>query len=416
MLMSSFALASTCEQMLGKKLCYKIGQMLIVGFGGFAQTADGAVVFNDSNSSVFNEESLLASDIRQAHIGGVIFFSEPVKDVRTQTFIRYRNIVNPQQLIQLTTAILNYSRQTNKAQGLPNLPLLLAVDEEGGGVDRLNAAQGFFQQVTLLPQALGMDEQMSGGNTVKKKRAWAAAKSQADLIAKTLHLYHFNVDFAPVVDVDVNPVNPIIGGRGRSFSSNPAIVVNQAKIFIQALHQYGIVAAIKHFPGHGSSSGDTHAGLVDVTDTYQPSKELYPYEALFKLGYVDMVMTTHVINGQIDRSQCKKGAFDDHLTWCPGTMSKKTLTGLLRNKLKFNGVIVSDDMTMGAITKEYPLPLALEKAINAGVDMFIVSNNQSNETMKMVNTIARLVKQGKIKRSTIDRAYQRIAKLKKRVT
>ena len=177
--------------------------------------------------------------------------------------------------------------------------------------------------------------------------------------------------------------------------------------------EYKIIPVLKHFPGHGSPLGDSHIGLVDATNTYQKDKELQPYYRLTAEGYDGMVMTTHVINGQIDQTQCKAGLKTDRSTWCPGTMSKKTLTDLLRNKMGFRGLIVSDDMTMGAIAREYDLRGAFKNSINAGVDIFIVANNYQDQTDEIINTIARLVKDGDIKRETIDAAYGRIFNFKK---
>lgn len=407
-------LPTACHQQLSPALCAKIGQMLILGFGGLKQDKNGKIIWQDPNGAYFTENSNIARDIRNQHIGGVILYTHPYRNPKTGEFIRDHNIQNPQQVAKLTQALQAYSVKAQKQDGLPTLPLLVATDQEGGLAERLPSDLGFSHKL-LLPQSLGLNEEVALSDAKQKKQALETTRQYADKIAAELVKAHFNTNFAPVVDVNINPLNPIIGGKGRSFSANPYVAADQASQFIQAFHNKNILATLKHFPGHGSSSKDSHEGLVDVTDTYQQDKELLPYEILIHNGYQDLIMTTHVINGQIDRSQCKQGPKDDHTTWCPGTMSYKTLTTLLRKQLGFKGVIVSDDMTMGAIVKEYPLEIALEKAINAGVDMFIIANDSADNTELVVNTIAKLVKEGKVSEAQINRAYDHISSLKMRL-
>lgn len=389
-----------CRKIADQKLCDEIGQMLIIGFGGFKQDDNGKILWNDTNSTKFNKNSLISKHITSNNIGGVILFLKPARDIKTGAFIRDRNIQNPAQVAKLNQDLQEYNKQINKSQNLPSLPLFIGVDQEGGYVDRLPTTQGFPVK-TLSPQAFGA------------KNAPEETYTYAKSLAQEMHDLHFNLNFAPVVDVNINPTNSIIGGLGRSFSSDPDIVSNQAKQFTNAFNAYKIITALKHFPGHGSSTNDSHLGLVDVTATYQKDKELKPYANLIADGYSGMIMTTHTINGQIDQTQCKVGLKDDHSTWCPGTMSRKTLTDLLRKQMGFKGLIVSDDMTMGAITKEYDLRTAYKNAINAGVDMFIVANNYKDQTDEVINTIVQLVKSGEVKREKIDTAYNRIVNFKK---
>jgi beta-N-acetylhexosaminidase len=409
---TTFSNIASCRNILDKSMCEKIGQMLIIGFGGFKQDKEnGQVLWNDVDSTNFNENSLIAKHIANDHIGGVILFLRPLRDIKTKKFIRDRNIQSPAQVAKLNQDLQNFNNQMRKKQGLSDLPLFISVDQEGGGIDRLPASLGFPVR-TILPQALGAKEE----EAKKKKSRYSATKETYDYtvrLAQEISDAHFNLNFAPVVDVNINPTNPIIGGLGRSFSSDPQVVVNQAKQFVQAFHEYGIVSALKHFPGHGSSSGDSHEGLVDVTQTYDKSKELYPYYKLIQEGYDDVIMTTHVINGQIDQNQCKIGQKGDRSTWCPGTMSQKTLDSLLRKKMGFKGLIISDDMTMDAIAKQYSLRESLKKAVNAGVDIFIIANNEGDQTNEVIVTLAELVKCGGIKRERIDEVYARITGFKK---
>lgn len=402
-----------CQEQLSKKSCEKIGQMLIVGFGGLKQDQNGKILWEDPNGTIFSERSNVANMIKNYHIGGVILFTRPFRHVKTRAFIRDRNIQNPKQVKELNLALQEYSHKMRNENNFSALPLFITIDQEGGTVDRLPFDLGFPLK-TFIPQALGTNEERVFDIESERLKALSQTENYATQMADELIGSQFNCNLIPCVDVNINPLNHIIGGRGRSFSANPKIVYDQAQTIIKAFNAKGLTTAIKHFPGHGSSQKDSHEGLVDVSDTYQKEQELLPYQLLIKEGYQDFIMTTHVINGQIDKTQCKKGPLEDSTTWCPGTMSKATLKGLLRQELGFKGVIISDDMTMGAIANEYPLEVALEKSINAGVDIFIVSNNTEDNTAIVINTIAKLVKEGKVSEAEIDRAYQNIIELKKR--
>jgi beta-N-acetylhexosaminidase len=387
-----------------QQLRSEIGQMLIIGFGGFKQDNDGTVLWDDKDGTQFSENSVIARHIAKNYIGGVILFQQPFRDIKTGAFVHDRNIQNPAQVAKLNQDLQNYNKQMGN-----KIPLFLSIDQEGGRIDRLPAPQGFPVR-TLLPQAFGAKEEIATDKGAAIKETYEYAKK----LAQEIYDAGFNLNFAPVVDVNINPTCPIIGGLGRSFSSDPKIVVDQAKQFIKTFIEYGIIPALKHFPGHGSSPSDSHLGLVDVTDTYQMEQELLPYRRLIAEGYDGMIMTTHLINGQIDKTECKAGLTTDHSTWCPGTMSKKTLTDLLREQMGFKGLIVSDDMTMGAIAQEYDIRESFKNAINAGVDIFIVANNYEDQTDKIIDTIAHLVKAGEIERKKIDEAYNRIVDFKKK--
>jgi beta-N-acetylhexosaminidase len=168
-----------------------------------------------------------------------------------------------------------------------------------------------------------------------------------------------------------------------------------------------VLTSLKHFPGHGSSKDDTHLGIADVTNTWE-ERELKPYKSLIDSGYVDAVMTSHIVNRKLD----KQGN--------PGTLSADILDGILRKQLKFNGVIFTDDMQMHAITKHYGLEEAIKLAINGGVDIMTFSNNiqgSDERTVDKVHTIIKaLVMNGQIKRERIEESYKRISKLKGQLT
>ncbi|HTF22014.1 MAG TPA: glycoside hydrolase family 3 N-terminal domain-containing protein, partial [Chryseolinea sp.] len=216
-----------------------------------------------------------------------------------------------------------------------------------------------------------------------------------------------NVNFAPVVDLASNPDNPIIAKYGRAFSANEDSVALLAKEFIKAHRKYNVLTSLKHFPGHGSSKDDTHLGIADVTNTWE-QRELKPYQLLIDSGYADAIMTSHIVNRQLDKAGN------------PGTLSTDVLTGILRQRLHFNGVVFTDDMQMQAITKHYGLKDAIRMAINGGVDIMTFSNNLPDRESRIVDMahdmIRKMVASGEIKPDRIDESYRRIMALKKRLT
>jgi len=337
----------------------EIGQMLKIGFRGL-QVAD---------------TNHIVRDIKKYHLGGVVLF-----DYDVPSHSPVRNIKSPEQLKKLVTDL--------KARS--DIPLSIAIDQEGGKVARLTPEHGFPKTVSA--------EYLGDLNNPDSTRFYAQR------MARTLSNMGINVDIAPVVDVNVNPNNPVIGKLDRSFSSDPQIVAKQAAIFIKAMHKYGVLTVLKHFPGHGSSTADSHLGVVDVTNTWS-KKELIPYKQLIDSNLVDMVMTAHIFNTHIDSTY-------------PATMSRPTITGILRDSLGFNGVVMSDDMMMGAIRKEYGLKTAIKQAILAGVDVLSFSNNSIYDPQivpKAHNIIKKMVQDGEISRSRIDQSYDRIMKLKQRL-
>jgi beta-N-acetylhexosaminidase len=316
----------------------KIAQMLILGFRG---------------TELKSSDNIYKLITREG-IGGVILFDYDVPSKKAK-----RNIENPNQLRKLCRDLQKAG--TNK--------LLISIDQEGGKVSRLKEIYGFPPTVS---------QQYLGDNHNKKLTSEWAARTATNL--KSLGI---NLNFAPSVDVNINPQCPIIGKLERSFSSDEERVITHSKLVIEEHRKKGILTAIKHFPGHGSSNSDTHKGVVDVTDTYQ-ERELIPFQRLIDEGYVDMIMTSHVFNANIDSVY-------------PSTLSYKTLTNLLRVKMGYRGIIISDDMAMG-------------------VNIFIFSNN--GETYddeigyKFIDTVFQLVKEGKVSEQSIINSYVMIEKLK----
>ena len=342
----------------------KIGQMLLVGFRGTTAATAASVV----------------EDIRHRALGGVVLFSFDQPSGSTT-----RNVESPSQLAALTAAL-----QAASLGAGAGLPLVISVDEEGGRVARLDPAHGFPD--TESAAELGARDDP------------AYTRSAAGRMAETLAAAGINLNLAPVVDLNVNPDNPIIGALDRSFSADPDVVSRQASAFMTGHHDHQMLTTLKHFPGHGSSTGDTHLGVVDVTDTWA-EVELQPFGTLIEDGVADAVLTAHVFNARLD---------PDH----PATLSHATITGILRDRLGFDGVVLSDDMQMGAIRDAYGYPDAVRLAINAGVDILTIANQQVFEEGIVASTIelvAGMVERGEITEARIDESWRRIQAFKARL-
>lgn len=336
----------------------EIAQMLMVGFRGTTLT----------------KENHIYNDIKELKIGGVILFEYDAPSRK-----RPRNITSRQQLKKLCSDL----------QALNNEPLLIAIDQEGGKVSRLKEKYGF--------QTFAGAKQMAASGSTDSTSYWS------DQTAKTLKQLGINLNFAPCTDVDVNPDCPIIGKLGRSFSSSPEEVARHAEAWITAHKKMGVLSCVKHFPGHGSSESDTHLGIADVSDTWS-DKELIPYRRLIKDNVVDLVMTSHVYNSKLDAE------------W-PATLSEKVINGHLRKRLGFKGVVVTDDLAMGAMVSQYSFDTILSRAILAGADILCLSNNgdtyDPDIAAKAIDIITEKVKDGTIPETRIHESYDRIMELKK---
>ncbi len=259
----------------------KLGQLLMVGFRG-AEPA---------------ECSLIERDLRDHAVGGIVLFDQEMVDATA----RRRNVVSPDQVERLVAHLQASARQPGT--------LLVSIDQEGGRVNRLKADYGFPPSVSQ--DELGQLDQLD------------ETTRQARLTARTLARVGINFNLAPVVDLDANPNNPIIKGKRRCFSADPELTARHASAVVQAHRDEGVLTCLKHFPGHGSAAGDTHLGLVDVTQTWS-EKELIPFQRLIDAGLCDAVMSAHVFNARLDPDR-------------PATLSRAVITGLLRQKLGFQG-------------------------------------------------------------------------------
>ncbi|WP_027368332.1 glycoside hydrolase family 3 protein [Desulfocurvibacter africanus] len=337
------------------ELAAMAGQMILVGFRGLE----------------LDEDSPIAQDVRAGRVGGVILFDY---DVLLKSPVR--NVQSKEQLTRLTDAL----------QRMAPLPLLVSVDQEGGKVSRLKERHGF----AVSPSAAEL-----GRGTPERTQIAAAS------LGRELAACGFNLDFAPVVDVNVNPGNPVIGRLGRSFSADPTAVADHAAAFVRGLHSAGVLSALKHFPGHGSSASDSHLGLTDVSATWS-EKEIAPYRQLLAHGLVDVVMTGHLFNSALDPKH-------------PGTLSRSTVQGLLRERLGFTGVVVSDDLQMRAVADHYGLRETIRLALTAGVDVLLFGNNLDYDPLiarKAQSIILELVDSGELPCQRILESHERVMALK----
>jgi beta-N-acetylhexosaminidase len=340
----------------GPSLRERIGQMLLVGFRGLT----------------LEEAAPTAAQVADGSVGGVVLFSVD------QPTGGPRNVESPEQLEALVAGLA--------AAAPAGTPLVVATDQEGGRVARLGPDHGFAPTLSAAELGRGTPAQTGAA-------AAAMARTLADL-GVTLNL-------APVVDLAVNPDNPIIAAVERSFSADPAVVTAHARAFIEAHHAGGIGCAIKHFPGQGSATGDTHLGIVDVTDVWT-DVELEPFRRLVADGLPDAVLTAHIFNANLD---------PDH----PATLSHATVDGLLRGDIGFDRVVISDDLQMGAIRDAYGFDEAVALAIEAGIDLLLFANQlvyEPDVATRVVDLVERLVRDGRITEARIDESYRRILALK----
>jgi beta-N-acetylhexosaminidase len=197
----------------------------------------------------------------------------------------------------------------------------------------------------------------------------------------------------------------VIVGAGRSFGADPSRVIAHTRAYLAGMRAAGVLTTLKHFPGHGSSFDDSHLGFVDVTATARPGLELAPYRALMPEGVVDSVMTAHVFNRRLDRRY-------------PATLSRATITGVLRGELGWAGVVVSDDLRMGAIGEHYGLDEAAVLALNAGVDLLLVADDRLADGTSAATVILAAIRHaldsGRLDPATVEAALARLDALRSR--
>lgn len=333
-----------------------IGQMLMMGFNGVEPDDAGSV----------DARKLLKS----GNIGGLIFMGHNMRDKK--------------QIAQLVGSM--------KQTGQRYTPPLLAIDQEGGFVQRLKPKHGFTSIPTA--QSIALDD-----NQDEAFRTYQT-------LAKELGAAGFNVNFGPVVDLNLVPDNPIIGQKERSYGKKAKTVQTFASAFVLAHRHYNILTSLKHFPGHGSSWTDSHEQFVDLTHSWRDA-ELVPYRKLVKQHLVDMVMVGHLFHP----------SFSDG-DKIPASLSKRAIQEILRKDIGFQGVVITDDLTMGAIKKYFTMQEALVRAVNAGNDiLLIVDGKYTNaaEIKRIHGIIRKAVRDGIIPIRRIKNAYYRVIAAKRLV-
>lgn len=352
-----FVLVVVTHAGAGVTLREKLGQMVMI------------TVTGDSLEETSPSMDTLKSDLAARRVGGVVMF------------VWSENLAGPARI----------ARFTGQLQALAHVPLLLAIDQEGGKVARLSASNGFAATSTAYDLGTVLNQE-------------GATRSMASTMAGWFVQTGLTMNLAPVVDVNVNPTSPAIGALKRSFSADAATVARHASWYIDEFHARHILTALKHFPGHGSAKADSHLGFTDITTTWSAA-ELEPYRTLLAAGRPDAIMTGHLFNSTIDSVY-------------PATLSHATVTGILRNQLGFDGVVMTDAMGMKAITSHYGLDEAMVLAVNAGVDMLLYTTNLDTAghslARRIVDVLERRVQDGTIAASRIDAAYRHIMALKEK--
>ena len=310
--------------------------------------------------------------VREGRLGGVILLDGSRKNAQPC------NIESPEQVKKLTASL----------QAATPRRLLIAVDQEGGKVRRLKPERGFFP----LPAAEDM-----GRMNVEDVRGlgFRAGREMASL--------GVNVDLAPVADVRRSTQSPGLGDAGRLFGADAKNVTRCALAFSEGLYQAGVLPALKHFPGLGSAGKDSHVDLPDVTDSWSP-EELLPYEEAFQRNWPGMVLVAHVFHRGLDSR-------------LPSSLSSAVVETLLRGRLGWNGVVISDDLQMGAVAKR-SLEERVRLAVLAGNDILLFGNNLNYDPAlhdKVFHAMMKLVREGAVSERRLETSWRRIEAMKERL-
>jgi beta-N-acetylhexosaminidase len=321
----------------------KIGQMILAGISGTTMDADAKKL------------------ISQFHVGGIISYNN--------------NFETPAQAVQLVNQL--------KAGNSSSLPLLLGVDQEGGHVTRLPGGLVNFPPNKQIGQVNNPEFSYKVGT----------------LLGHELKEFGLNLDFAPVLDINSNPNNPVIGDR--SFGNNPEIVSKLGIQTMKGIQSQNVIPTIKHFPGHGDTSVDSHLELPIVNKSLKELKELelIPFERAIDQG-ADVVMVAHILLPELDKNN-------------PASMSKVVMTNLLRKQLSFTGVIITDDMTMGAITEHFDIGKAAVESVKAGSDIILVGHEYNN-VVKITSSLKTAVENGEISEQRLNESIERLIQLKRK--
>lgn len=344
----------TAKDVLGKmSLREKVGQLFIVRPEALAENSNA-----ETAPATDRVDDAVISRLEEYPVGGVVLFS--------------RNITGAEQLPEFISGLQKNSKY----------PLFIAVDEEGGRVARI-ANSGYYDVASYKSMAdIGKTDDVSKAEEVGR---------QIGLYLKKLG---FNLDFAPVADINTNPQNIVIGDR--SYGSDPSLVAEMVSAQLDGMHDSGIMGTLKHFPGHGDTKDDTHSGYVSIEKTWDELKvcELIPFTA--SLPKTDMVMVSHITAVNVT---------NDNL---PSSMSEMMITEKLRNELGYDGVVITDAMAMGAVADNYTSAEAAVTAVKAGIDIVLMPQNLDEAFNGVMNAIT----DGEISMARLDDSVLRILKMK----
>lgn len=324
------------------------------------------------------DPSLSMADIADAYAAGVTAFSDSMRDTLRDypvggVAVFGKNITGPEQIKTFLSSMQSASRIT----------LFTGIDEEGGRVARLANHSAFN-----LPQYTSMADVGASGDPEK-------AHEVGLTIGGYLKQYGFNLDFAPVADVNTNPDNPVIGAR--AFSSDPNTAAKMVTAEIDGLHEAGVMSSIKHFPGHGDTKSDTHLGYASTEKTWDQmlSCEMLPFRAGIAAG-TDFVMAAHIT------------AVNVTTDGLPASLSPEMITGKLRGELQYQGLVITDSLAMGAITSQYTSSQAAVAALKAGVDVLLMPEDYR----AAFDGVVAAVNDGTISQSRLDESVLRVLTLK----
>lgn len=355
-----------------KKIITLVSGIIVSVLIGFGIKSSSARVVTDEVSRMtldekiaqmfiikFSDEEVLKKELKLKP-GGVIFFKENISS------------------LEKTTDLIKYIKSTN------SIPLFIAIDQEGGRVQRLNSEVD--AKIKDIPDARTI------GDTQDYDYAYSLGKYTGALLKN----YGFNMDNAPVVDVVTDVQKNAIGNR--SFSADPVIVAKMAEAFRKGLEEEKVVSVIKHFPGHGASNVDSHEELPVINKSREElyNSDLIPFKYLIERG-VSTIMVGHLGVLSLTNSNI------------PASLSKTIIKDMLRDELNYTGVVITDSLQMKAIKDNFTEQETYELAINAGVDILLMPNSASSA----INLIKKSINEGKITEEQIDTAVKRILKLKK---
>ena len=336
---------SPIDEMINQMtLAEKVGQLLVIG-------VDGTAFSNEMDNL-----------IRNYHVGGIIVMG--------------RNVSTTAEMLQL----INDSKQANETN---RIPLFMSVDEEGGRVSRLPAG------IPKLPASAKFGKQ---NDEILSYRI-------GSYLAEVLQEFGYNMNFAPVLDINNNPKNRVIGDR--SLGADPELVARLGVASMNSMMDNGVIPVVKHFPGHGDTVVDSHKALPKVETSLERLRnvELVPFQQAIDEG-ADAIMVAHILFPALDSDY-------------PSSMSKAIITDLLRNDMQFDGVVITDDLTMGAIANDYTIPEAAVQSFIAGSDLLLIVNGYDNQ-INTVNALVSAIETGNITEQRLNESVKRILSLKEK--